>query len=155
MSVSIKNIDDLRHEIFHLKHVEIEQRHAIGDRFKNVSSVFSTVYSLFPKSGGGAAGKSKGFFEQDIAGLLSRIVLPFTLNKTIFRNANFLVKTLVSLVSQRASRFVTEDAVVSVWDKVKSLFTKPHEDNVGEVKDVPPYVAPVKNTPKKSPVSKS
>lgn len=123
MDVPIRNIRDLREEILRLKDVERDQSVAIGLRFKNFSSTIQTIGSLFPRSVS-ADGKSTSFFDQDIVGLISRFVLPFTLNKTIFRNSGFLVKTLVGLVSQKASHFISEDSVLGLWDRVKSLFDK-------------------------------
>jgi hypothetical protein len=35
-----------------------------------------------------------------------------------------LVKALVGLVSQKASHFISEDSVESVWDKAKGLISK-------------------------------
>ncbi|WP_428328039.1 hypothetical protein [Mucilaginibacter sp.] len=139
MDISIKNVDDLRGEILRLKGIEQEQSIALGERFKNLSAVFSTFYSLFPKSGNKGGEASKGFFEQDIFGLVSRIVLPFTLNKTLFRHSNFLIKTLVSVASQRASRFISEDTVIGLWDKAKTLFAKKEKAHINpEHKSIPP-----------------
>jgi len=126
MDVPIRNIDTLRSEIARLKDTEREQSIAIGKRFSSLSSVLQTVSSLFPKPN--PATGSKGFFEQDIVSLLSRIILPFTLNKTIFRNSNFLVKALVGIVSQKASKFINEETVALVWDKVKGIFNKKEEE---------------------------
>lgn len=123
MEVQINNIDDLRNEIARLKEVEQVQKTALGQRFAGPSAIFSTVLSLFPKSAA-ADGIQSTFAGQDIVGLLSRIVLPFTLNKTLFRNSNFIVKTLVGLVSQKASHFISEDSVGGLWDKAKSLIGK-------------------------------
>lgn len=97
-----------------------EQSIAIKARFSTPSALFHTIISIFPKSPEGKG----GFFNQDIFGLLSRIVLPLTLNKTIFRNSNFLIKTLVGFLSQKASHLVNENVVTGAWDKVKSLFDK-------------------------------
>ena len=125
MSLPITNITDLRTEITRLKLLNAQQRQAIVPRFSSPSAVFSTIYSAFSgKPGVEGEHKEKGFFEQDIVGLLSRIVLPFTLNKTIFRNSNFIVKTLVGLASQKASHFISEDTVTGIWGKIKSLL--PH-----------------------------
>jgi hypothetical protein len=57
----------------------------------------------------------------DIVQLMSSFLLPFTLNKTLFRRSNFLIKGLVRIVSRKASRFINEDSVSSIWDKVKSF----------------------------------
>jgi hypothetical protein len=119
--LSINNATDLRAEITRLRLLREEQGLAIRDRFSSPSAIFSTVFSIFPRSDGS---KGPGFFGQDIFGLLSRILLPLTLNKTIFRNSNFLVKTLVGYVSQKASHLVNEDVVTGLWDKAKHLFEK-------------------------------
>jgi hypothetical protein len=117
--VSINNVGDLKAEIIRLRQLRVEQGTAIQARFSSPSAIYHTIGSLFPKS----AGKN-GIFNQDIFGLLSRILLPLTLNKTIFRNSNFIVKALVGYLSQKASHFVNEDKVVGVWDKVRSIFEK-------------------------------
>ncbi len=68
---------------------------------------------------GAAAG---GLLHPDIVKLVSRFAIPFTLNKTVFRHSNFLVKALVGLVSQKAAGFVTEDKAESLLTKGKALF---------------------------------
>jgi hypothetical protein len=123
----INNATELRAEIARLKISREEQGKAIGQRFSSVGATFSTVMSLFPKSNQGQ-GSKYDIFHQDLFGVLSRIFLPFALNKTFFRNSNFIVKGLIGLLSQKASHYINEDSVTGVWDKVKSLFTKKHKD---------------------------
>jgi hypothetical protein len=82
--------------------------------------------------------KGAGFFDQDLAGLLSRFILPFTLNKTIFRNSGFIVKTLVSLVSQKASHFINEDVVAGFWEKVSGLFKGKNGEEIPDHRGIPP-----------------
>jgi len=139
MDSPIRNISDLRGEIYRLKDLEQEQSIAIGQRFKNFSSTISTLGTLFPRSLS-PEGKSTSFFDQDLVGLISRFLLPFTLNKTIFRNSGFLVKAIVGLVSQKASHFISEDTVVGLWDKVKSLFDKKEKKgrDLSDEKGIPP-----------------
>lgn len=126
MEPAIRNIEDLRAEIARLKLVEKAQGDAIVKRFSTWSAVFSTIGSLFPKTFSSEGKKS--IFETDIVSLLARIILPFTLNKTIFRKSNFLIKTLVSLASQKASRFINEETMAGLWDKVKGIFSKKEEE---------------------------
>lgn len=139
MDSSINNLSDLQGEIYRLKDLEKEQSAAIGQRFKNFSATISTLGTLFPRSIN-AEGKSTSFFDQDLVGLISRFVLPFALNKTIFRNSGFLVKTLVGLVSQKASHFISEDTVLGLWDKVKHLFDKKQKkgSDISDEKGIPP-----------------
>ena len=122
METSIRNIFELRSEIGRLKNVETEQAIALKARFSGPSAIFSTVLSLFPKSEAVDGIKSSGFFNQDFLGLISRFVLPLALNKTLFKHSNFLVKTLVGLLSQKASHYISEENVSGVWAKAKNLF---------------------------------
>jgi hypothetical protein len=131
MSDPINNLHDLRNEIARLRVIKNEQEIAIKEHFSSPSAIIGTVYSAF--SGGD---KSKGgFFKaDDIISLVSRFVLPFALNKTIFRSSNFIVKTIVGLLSQSASGFINEKNLTSVWDKIKSVIPqKRAKKNAGPV----------------------
>jgi hypothetical protein len=114
---------DLRNEIYRLQGLEREKGAALKERFSSPGAIFSTFFSLF-KSGNQVGDKDGGIFQQDFLGVISRFIIPFTLNKTLFRKSNFLVKALVGLVSQKASHFVSEDSVEGVWDTAKGLFGK-------------------------------
>jgi len=138
MELSVRNISDLRIEILRLKEAEQEQSIALGLRFRSPSALLSTVMSVFRHPANADGTKDSGFFEQDIVSLISRFVLPFTLNKTIFRHSGFIIKSLVGLVSQKASRFITEDTVVSLWDKAKLLFKSKAPAETPAHKGVPP-----------------
>ena len=139
MDAPIRNIEDLRSEIYRLKELEQQQSVAIGMRFSSFSSTLSALYSLFPKITGVNGERVKGFFEQDLVGLISRFVLPFALNKTIFRNSNFIIKSLVGLVSQKASHFISEESVMGLWDKVKHMFAaKEKKSKNPERNTIPP-----------------
>jgi hypothetical protein len=116
--VTINNAEDLKTEILRLRHLKEEQGEAIKARFSSPGAAISSLMTVFPK------GSKYDIFHQDFLGLISRIVLPLTLNKTLFRNSNFLIKGLVGFLSQKASHFISEDSVTGVWDKVKSLFEK-------------------------------
>lgn len=123
MDLPIRNIDDLHSEIARLTDLRQQQKSALSNRFSSPSAIFSTMLSLFPKSP--ATDNIRGnLLNQDYFGLLSRIILPFALNKTLFRHSNFIVKALVGMVSQKASHFISEDSVTGLWDKAKGLFSK-------------------------------
>jgi hypothetical protein len=122
MDLPIKSHADLKNEIYRLQGLEREKSLELKARFNGPGAIFSTVMSLFksehtdPKEG--------GIFNQDFLGVLSRFALPFALNKTLFRNSNFIVKSIVGLISQKASHYISEDSVEGVWDKAKGLFGK-------------------------------
>lgn len=122
MELPVNNINDLRAEIARLKGLKAQQSVALKARFSGPAAIFSTVLSLFPGSATADGIKHAGLFKQDFLGLLSRFVLPITLNKTLFRKSNFLVKTIVGVLSQKAASYVSEDSVSGVWSKAKNLF---------------------------------
>jgi hypothetical protein len=136
MDSTIENIDDLRLEIYRLKGVEREQSIALGKRLGTPSALFSTIFSLFVKPQSAGAEKNGGFFDQDIVSLISRVALPFLLNKTFFRRSNFIIKSIVSLLSQKASQFITEDSISGIWEVITSLF-KSKSDEVPEHRALP------------------
>lgn len=142
MDILIQNANDLKVEIARLKNLEQEQSVALKLRFASPAAIFSTAMSLFPKSPTIDGVKNESFFSQDFVGLLSRIVLPLTLNKTLFRHSNFLVKTMVGILSQKASHYISEDSVQGVWGKAKALFAKFTQKKAEEKAPVPAYAKP-------------
>ncbi|TSJ43304.1 hypothetical protein FO440_03670 [Mucilaginibacter corticis] len=114
---------DLKNEIYRLQGLEREKGLELKQRFSSPGAIFSSIFSLF-SGNDHADAKDGGIFKQDFLGVLSRFALPFTLNRTLFKNSNFIVKALVGLVSQKASHFISEDSVEGVWDKAKGLFGK-------------------------------
>jgi hypothetical protein len=152
METSIKNIVELQSEIARLKTIELQQAAALKIRFSGPSATFGTLLTMFPKSATVDGIKGAGFFHQDFLGLISRFVLPLTLNKTLFKNSNFIIKALVGILSQKASGYISEDSVTSVWSKAKGLFSNmfKRKETVHEVPvpvvvvttdDIPPYQA--------------
>ena len=123
MDQPITNSWQLKEEIVRLRQLEEEKSVALKARFSSPVTVLTTLYSLFPKTNSTGENKTN-IFNQDFVSILSRFIIPLTLNKTLFKNSGFIIKALVGLVSQKASGYINEDSVVSVWDKVKHLFSK-------------------------------
>ena len=126
MSLPITNSADLKEEIARLKGLEHQQATELKQHFSSPGAIFSTIISLFSGSSDSKEEKNASFFNQDFIGLISRIILPLALNKTLFKNSGFIVKTIVGLLSQKASHYINEDAVGGIWGKIKSTF----EENV-------------------------
>ena len=137
MELAIKDITELRKEIANLQVIETQQSFIIKKRFNSPSAVLATVISLFAKEPGDKA-KHTNLFNKDLVSILSKIVLPFTLNRTIFRNSNFITKFLVNIASQRASSLITQNTVVSFWDKLKNLL--PKKPPVAKIQKVTPLL---------------
>ncbi|PWK75405.1 hypothetical protein LX99_03899 [Mucilaginibacter oryzae] len=142
MDLHITNISDLQAEIFRLKALEKEQAIALKARVNSPSAVFSTVLTLFPRSNDTDGIKGTSIFHPDMLNLISRFIIPLALNKTLFKHSNFLVKTLVGLVSQKASNYVSEETVTGVWDKAKALFAKFVKKKEEKTYKPAPYVKP-------------
>jgi hypothetical protein len=122
MDLPIRNVDELRAEINRLKIAEQEQMASIKQRVSSPGAILNTLRNLFPRTPQNL--KSLSNIRQDFFAMVSKIVLPFTLNKTIFRKSNFIVKGLVTFLSQKASRFVTEEKVTGLVSKITNLFAK-------------------------------
>src|SRR5579863_417401 len=118
----INNVGDLKAEIARLRQVKEEQGNALALRFNSPLTALATLYTVFPNKQ--EDGSKNDIFHQDFFGLISRIILPFALNKTLFRNSNFLVKGLIGFLSQKASHFINEESIKSLWDSVRSFFDK-------------------------------
>lgn len=123
MDFQIKNVEDLREEISRIRIIQEQQGVALAKRFNSPSAIFSSIMSLINSGSNNDGDKQPSIFNQDLLGLLSRIVLPVTLNKTVFKRSNILVKALVGLLSQKASNYISGDAVHTIWDKAKSIFS--------------------------------
>jgi hypothetical protein len=144
MDFQIKNITDLQEEISRIRVIEERQATALGERFSSPSAIFSSIMSLLNHGNRNNAEKTPSIFSQDFLGLLSRIVLPVTLNKTLFKNSGFLIKTMVGLLSQKASNYISGDAVQGIWGKVKSLLGSALKSKADEpVKGMPNVPPPV------------
>jgi hypothetical protein len=121
-SIEITNINELKTEIARLRILEAEQVTVLRQRLNSPAAIFSSLRTVFPKKAAGNGKAAPGMLHLDILRLISRLVIPFTLNKTLFRKSNFLVKTLVSLVSQKAAGFVSEPAAENLLTKFKAVF---------------------------------
>ncbi|WP_345949767.1 hypothetical protein ABDD95_23245 [Mucilaginibacter sp. PAMB04274] len=147
MDIPVKNVLDLQSEIIRLEKLKQEQEMGLKHRFSSPSAIFQSIKSIFPKSPEGEAGAGGGgigsLFSPDIVSLISRFVLPIALNKTLFKRSGFIVKTVVGLLSQKASTYISEDSVTSVWGRVKSLFGKKPKTAVKAATVKEPLVRPV------------
>ena len=113
----INNITDLRNEIARLQLARDEQEVAIKEHFSSPSAIINTA-----AAGLGLDKGLGGFFKaDDIISLVSRFVLPLVLNKTLFRKSNFIIKTIVGMLSQSASGYINEKNLASVWDMIKAI----------------------------------
>jgi hypothetical protein len=134
--LAIKNRADLKNEILRLEVASQQQAEVLKAHFSSPSAIFKTIYSLFSSTSDNEDENTGSVFKQDFLGIISRFVLPLTLNKTLFRNSNFFVKALVGLASQKASHYISEDAVSNVWHKVRAAFDEHSGGIIDKVKSL-------------------
>ncbi|WP_448700374.1 hypothetical protein ACFGVR_00635 [Mucilaginibacter sp. AW1-3] len=117
MNGAITNISELRAEIERLRQKKSFQEAELKEHFNSPVNIFNTVRSLFSRH----HGDQHDLFKPgtDVFSWLSKILLPLTLNKTLFRKSNFIIKSLVALVSQKVAPQINQKSVTGVWDKLK------------------------------------
>jgi hypothetical protein len=122
MNYQIKTMDDLDQAIIHLKSLERVQFEALKMRFSDPDELFGMLTKFVSKLGAKDELIEK-LFIHPLTAFLSRMGLPFLLNKTLLRNTNIFVKGLVILVSQKASG-ITKQLLNSVLDELVHLFQR-------------------------------
>lgn len=124
MIVPIKTIHDLRNEIVRLETLNVQQEVAIKQRFSSPSTIYKTLLTVFPKSSSGHNGKPtqlNGLLNQDLVATISKFLLPFTLNKTLFKESGFITRSIVTFLSKKASEYINQNSVTTGWDKIKTM----------------------------------
>lgn len=141
MDAVIYNSIDLREEIERLKASKHVQEEAIKTHFNSPGAIFHTITTLFKGSPTKTTSVAGGLLGggQDIVSLISRFVLPLILNKTLFRSSNFIIKTLVGIASQKASGFINEKSVGTLWDKIKGIIPGKKAKKVQVDRSINPY----------------
>src|SRR5476651_1654753 len=99
MHAPITNINELREEIERLRLKKQFQESELKHHFNSPANIFNTVRSLFSRSNTVPAGQITSGV--DVFSWLSKLLLPLTLNKTLFRKSNLIVKSVVALISQK------------------------------------------------------
>lgn len=112
----INNVTDLKVRIALLQARKEEQEYTLKQHFSSPSAIIKTLFLPASKT----ANLTNAIFNPgELIGLISRFVLPFALNRTIFKHSNFIIKALVGLVSQKASGYINPENIASLWDSVK------------------------------------
>ena len=127
MKSRINNIDDLRSEILRLKLERFQQEAVLEDDVKIIVSKIKAPFRFIHKFTAWF-GPGKGTdvtvaehdHEQNHPDWLTnvmRVGLPVLLNKVVFRNSGFIMKSLVTILSQKAAKNVSKDSVAGLIDK--------------------------------------
>lgn len=115
MKTRIENIDTLHSELLRLKMQRYQLEHAIQQDVVAIKEKFKSPLKFF------GIGKEKaltGSDEEDwVTGAL-RIGLPWAINSLIFKRSGFILKTLVTLFSQKAAGKVNKNTVANLVERV-------------------------------------
>jgi len=121
-SIEITDIHELKAATARLRMLQVEQKAALQQRLNSPAAIFSSLMTVFPKKTSENRNAGPSILHPDFLRMISRVVIPFTLNKTLFKRSNFLVKMLVSLVSQKAAGLVSKPVAESLLTKFKAVF---------------------------------
>ncbi|SEL46161.1 hypothetical protein [Parapedobacter koreensis] len=148
----IKNLADLRAEIFRLKALAEEQEDYLSDQYRlfneKVAAPARFVKSLISWVPGTTAVRelfAKGKKDEDWLNKALRIGLPIILNRFFLRRAGFIKRALVTLLSQQAAGALNKDLVSNVINKVTD-FIRPSKGRRKVQKDVDYGIPPDSET---------
>jgi hypothetical protein len=115
MKTQIENIDTLRSELLRLKMQQYQLEHAMKQDVQAIKEKFKSPLKFF------GVGKEKALtgsaHEDWVTGVL-RIGLPLALNSLMFKRSGFILKTLVTLFSQKAAGKVNKNTLANLVERV-------------------------------------
>nr|WP_294895961.1 hypothetical protein [uncultured Pedobacter sp.] len=127
METEITNLAQLQERIVLLKVKKVEDEIYFNQKYEaikqKVQHPFKFVKDLVSSIAFGNTGNIAG--KADWATTIGRIFFPMVLNKTVLKNSGVIIKTLVSLFSQRAINYsVFNKDVLSGWIDKATDFVK-------------------------------
>jgi len=127
----IKTLAELHLEISQLKQDYLMKEVQLKEDTKAYVKQFSPINLI--KNFLNPQSLSKFDEKTNISGTIMSFVLPFFLNKTVFRGSGFLTKSIAALVSGKVGKSLDADSLSGIFNTVKSLFTKRKKKDVAFV----------------------
>lgn len=138
MNRNIKSLAELNKEVRQLKTEIIVKETLLKRDAKTYVNSFSPI-NLFK---GLVTSKNvvKAEHSANISGKIMSYVLPFILNKTMFRGSGFFTKSIATLVSRRLGKSIDIDNVTGIINQITSFFNSKKEKKDVRFKDygIPP-----------------
>lgn len=134
----IENLDQLRLEIARVKaDYQFQEIHLKNDAKAYIKqfSPMNLIKKIFkPDRLQAIDGQT------NISGSIMSVVLPFLMNKTLFRGSGFITKAVGALISGKIGKSLDADHLMSAFNSVKSIFTSKKKDKVAKFADygIPP-----------------
>lgn len=120
MKSKIENIDDLRSEILRLKLESFHHEALIKQDIEKIKDKFR-LPSIIKGWFGGDQSKSPDHINHDWVTNALRVSLPLALNKLVFGKSGFIMKSVVTLLSQKVATSVNKDIVTHWIDKASNF----------------------------------
>ncbi|TAF46341.1 MAG: hypothetical protein EAZ51_02275 [Sphingobacteriales bacterium] len=141
----IKTIADLRAHINTLEIKKNEHEIFLQPKINAIKSTLlfglNTYHRIFGFFIGQTPFKLKGaknIYQNDWVNLLSRFILPYILNKLFLKKSNFIVKALISLLSQAAITSVNKSSVANLVDKITQFVKSKTHKKQTDCDNIPP-----------------
>lgn len=130
MEKTFVTLTELQAEIQYLKVQRFKQEEELKEKISSPKEVFKTITHLFKSDSGKRQSFVSELINQDLITNITRVVLPLLLNGVVFKKSGFLVKTLMTFVSQKAAAQVNSHTLSGIVDKVTGIFKKKDKPNV-------------------------
>ena len=117
MGYNITNMDELKAQIAILKQDKIEQELYFDQKVNSIKNSFNNPFNYIFKSLGLS---NQSSFTSDYITSLAKTFLPIFLNKTILKGRGFLVKTLVTIFTQKiiSGKMINQEILVKWVDQL-------------------------------------
>ncbi len=119
MKTQVENIDSLRSELLRLKMQQYQLEHGMQQDVAAIREQLKHPMKLF--FGVGQEKALTGSHHDDWVTSVLRVAMPFALNSLVFKRSGFIIKTIVTLASQKAAGIVNKDTFTNLIDKVTGM----------------------------------
>ena len=135
MEKAFVTLAELQAEIQYLKVQQFKQEEVLKEKISSPKEIFKTITHLFKSDSGKRQSFVSELINQDLITNITRVILPLILNGVVFKKSGFIVKTLMTFVSQKAAAQVNSHTLSGIVDKVTGIFKK-KDKSQGEIVNV-------------------
>jgi hypothetical protein len=135
MGYNINNMEELKAQIVILKQDKMEQELYFNQKVNSIKSSFNNPLGYISNIFKSFGLNNKTGFNSDYITSLAKTFLPLFLNKTILKGSGFIVKTLVTIFSQKliSGKIINQEILVKWIDRLTGLISSKTKSN--KVKD--------------------
>jgi len=148
---NVSNLAELKAEITRVRLQQFEQEAVLHQHVEDITEKLRTPIKVFDKLGlwvkhdenashGAKAANPQE--HQDWVTAVLRLGLPFAINKFFLPKSGFLMKTLVTLASQKAAANVNKDLITEWTDKITGIFKSKGTSRRKSINPYPDYGIP-------------